>query len=144
MAFQGLAYACRTIGRRAAPCIRRASDLASPTTGTYPGGVKIPYTSTLDTHDPGQIPPMACFRIMDESGNIRPGAVDPGVDRDTALRIYSTMCRLQTMDNIFYDAQRQGRISFYMTNGGEEGTHLGTAVALQPDDEVFAQVSCAY
>lgn len=87
---------------------------------------------------------MACFRIMDESGNIRPGAVDPGVDRDTALRIYSTMCRLQTMDNIFYDAQRQGRISFYMTNGGEEGTHLGTAVALQPDDEVFAQVSCAY
>jgi 2-oxoisovalerate dehydrogenase E1 component alpha subunit len=24
-----------------------------------------------------------------------------------------------------YDAQRQGRISFYMTNYGEEATHIG-------------------
>lgn len=26
-----------------------------------------------------------------------------------------------------------------MTNGGEEATHFGTAAALKPDDEVFAQ-----
>jgi 2-oxoisovalerate dehydrogenase E1 component alpha subunit len=31
------------------------------------------------------------------------------------------------MDQIFYDAQRQGRISFYMTNTGEEALQVGTA-----------------
>jgi hypothetical protein len=43
------------------------------------------------------------------------------------------------MDIILFDAQRQGRISFYMTNFGEEATHFGTAAALSPDDVVFGQ-----
>lgn len=34
---------------------------------------------------------------------------------------------------------RQGRISFYMTNYGEEGIHVGSAAALSPSDLVFAQ-----
>ena len=33
---------------------------------------------------------------------------------------------------IMYESQRQGRISFYMTNYGEEGTHVGSAAALDP------------
>ena len=33
----------------------------------------------------------------------------------------------------------QGRISFYMTNYGEEGTHVGSAAALDPNDMVFGQ-----
>ena len=33
----------------------------------------------------------------------------------------------------------QGRISFYMTNYGEEGTHVGSAAALNPEDVVFGQ-----
>lgn len=33
----------------------------------------------------------------------------------------------------------QGRISFYMTNYGEEGTHIGSAAALDPNDLVFGQ-----
>ncbi len=37
------------------------------------------------------------------------------------------MCDVQAMDQIFYDAQRQGRISFYMTNTGEEAIQVGTA-----------------
>lgn len=43
------------------------------------------------------------------------------------------------MDIILFDAQRQGRISFYMTNYGEEATHFGTAAALHPDDMIFGQ-----
>ena len=43
------------------------------------------------------------------------------------------------MDQIFYDAQRQGRISFYMTSYGEEAETVGSAAALHPDDMVFAQ-----
>ena len=38
-----------------------------------------------------------------------------------------------------YDAQRQGRVSFYMTSYGEEGTHIGSAAALNDRDLVFGQ-----
>lgn len=111
----------------------------SPAFGIYPGDTKIDYTTSLDAHDPSSRSPMPIYRVMDEDGSIRPGAVDPDVGQETCLSIYTTMVRLQTMDGIFYDAQRQGRISFYMTNWGEEGTHLGTALAWRADDEVFAQ-----
>ncbi len=47
------------------------------------------------------------------------------------------MLTLNAMDMIMYEAQRQGRISFYMTNYGEEATHLGSAAALTLDDVVF-------
>lgn len=49
------------------------------------------------------------------------------------------MLTLSIMDGILYDAQRQGRISFYMTNYGEEASHVGSAAALHPDDVVFGQ-----
>jgi 2-oxoisovalerate dehydrogenase E1 component alpha subunit len=49
------------------------------------------------------------------------------------------MTQLNTMDRILYESQRQGRISFYMTNYGEEGTHIGSAAALDPKDLIFGQ-----
>lgn len=36
------------------------------------------------------------------------------------IKIYQTMVTLQLMDKILYESQRQGRISFYLTNTGEE------------------------
>jgi len=53
--------------------------------------------------------------------------------------IYRKMVTLNVMDNILYDAQRQGRISFYMTNYGEEATHFGSAAALDAEDHVYGQ-----
>ena len=53
--------------------------------------------------------------------------------------MYRDMTLLNTMDKILYESQRQGRISFYMTNFGEEGTHIGSAAALTLKDMVFAQ-----
>lgn len=50
-----------------------------------------------------------------------------------------SMLTLSIMDGILYDAQRQGRISFYMTNWGEEASHIGSAAALSPEDVVFGQ-----
>ncbi|KAI8647771.1 thiamine diphosphate-binding protein [Parasitella parasitica] len=47
------------------------------------------------------------------------------------------------MDGILYDAQRQGRISFYMTHYGEEAM-IGSAAALSPDDVVFGQYREAF
>ena len=53
--------------------------------------------------------------------------------------MYRDMTLLNTMDKILYESQRQGRISFYMTNFGEEGTHIGSAAALKNTDLVFGQ-----
>lgn len=43
-----------------------------------------------------------------------------------------------SVDNIHVHTT-QGRISFYMTNYGEEGTHIGSAAALKSQDTVYAQ-----
>jgi 2-oxoisovalerate dehydrogenase E1 component alpha subunit len=49
------------------------------------------------------------------------------------------MCTLNIMDLIMYEAQRQGRISFYMTSYGEEGSIVASAAALTNDDVFFGQ-----
>lgn len=59
--------------------------------------------------------------------------------RNTLLRAYNLMIRLREMDTILQNAQRQGRISFYMTCRGEEAIHIGAASALQREDTVLAQ-----
>lgn len=62
-----------------------------------------------------------------------------------AVRMYEQMATLQVMDHIFYEAQRQGRISFYLTSVGEEAINIASAAALSPDDVVLPQVSrCAF
>ena len=62
------------------------------------------------------------------------------VTEEFAVRMYTDMVTLQTMDTIFYEAQRQGRISFYVTTIGEEAINIASAAALQMDDLVFPQV----
>lgn len=58
-----------------------------------------------------------------------------------AKKMYSDMVTLQTMDAFFYEAQRQGRISFYATTIGEEAINIASAAALTIDDLVFPQVT---
>lgn len=56
------------------------------------------------------------------------------------MRMYTEMVTLQVMDTIFYEAQRQGRITFYATSFGEEAINIASAAALTVDDLVFPQV----
>jgi 2-oxoisovalerate dehydrogenase E1 component alpha subunit len=58
--------------------------------------------------------------------------------------MYTDMVTLQTMDAVFYEAQRQGRISFYATTIGEEAINIASAAALTTDDLVFPQVTRSY
>lgn len=58
---------------------------------------------------------------------------------DTLYRAYTQMIRLREMDKILQNAQRQGRISFYMTCQGEEAIHFGAASALELQDTILAQ-----
>mmetsp|Transcript_8862 Transcript_8862/g.18409 ORF Transcript_8862/g.18409 Transcript_8862/m.18409 type:complete len:624 (-) Transcript_8862:192-2063(-) len=61
------------------------------------------------------------------------------IQKNSLLRAHRQMIRLRKMDTILHNAQRQGRISFYMTCHGEESIHIGSASALRPQDHVFAQ-----
>ena len=62
------------------------------------------------------------------------------MEKSYALRMYHNMVTLQTMDSLFYEAQRQGRFSFYLTTIGEEAINIASAAALHDDDIVYAQV----
>jgi 2-oxoisovalerate dehydrogenase E1 component alpha subunit len=61
------------------------------------------------------------------------------MNTNTLLRAHRQMIRLRAMDYILLNAQRQGRISFYMTCSGEEAIHVGSASALKSQDVVLAQ-----
>lgn len=56
------------------------------------------------------------------------------------MKMYTDMVTLQIMDAILYEAQRQGRISFYVTSMGEEAINIASAAALMDDDVVLPQV----
>ena len=59
--------------------------------------------------------------------------------RHSLLRAHRQIMRLRQMDTFLLNAQRQGRISFYMTCTGEEAIHMGAASAMDPQDPVLAQ-----
>ncbi|KAI9759587.1 MAG: hypothetical protein M4579_002253 [Chaenotheca gracillima] len=77
---------------------------------------------------------------MDSDGRIVDEARAPkDVSGEEALKLYKDMLTVSIMDLIMFDAQRQGRLSFYMVSAGEEGIAVGSASALTPSDVIFAQ-----
>ena len=82
---------------------------------------------------------MPCFRLMDDQGVPVPGAVLPDIDKETCVRMMHTMVSVNEFDKVYNDAQRQGRLSFYFTNRGEEAVAVGTAAALKFTDWIWPQ-----
>ncbi|KAH9980222.1 branched-chain alpha-keto acid dehydrogenase E1-alpha subunit [Lactifluus volemus] len=82
---------------------------------------------------------LPAYRVIDGVGNVIEGGELPELDEQLAREIYKNMVLLPIIDNVLYNIQRQGKISFYMTSYGEEATIIGTAAALLPDDEVLGQ-----
>ncbi|XP_064157177.1 2-oxoisovalerate dehydrogenase subunit alpha, mitochondrial [Anguilla rostrata] len=71
--------------------------------------------------------------------SLAPHACLSQLPQETVVDFYKSMTLFNTMDRILYESQRQGRITFYATNFGEEGTHIGSVAALDPTDLVFGQ-----
>lgn len=98
---------------------------------------------------------MPIYRVTDLNGDVIEANQDPNLEREHCIKMYKNMTLLNTMDKILYDAQRQGRISFYMTNFGEEvllcemhpcecsrllqAAHVGSAAALNERDLIYGQ-----
>jgi 2-oxoisovalerate dehydrogenase E1 component alpha subunit len=82
---------------------------------------------------------MPTFRILDPNGNIIDPNYTPDISDEMLIKMYNDMLTVSVMDPIFYQLQRQGRLSFYMQSDGEEGIAVGSAMALNSDDVIFAQ-----
>lgn len=95
---------------------------------------------TLEFVAPADASPFSTFALLDASGVPLPGARPEEVmDEATALNILRTILDLQAADSVFYDAQRQGRIAFFMTSTGEEACTVAAGAALSPADRVLSQ-----
>lgn len=114
--------------------VRRFSRPASI---DYPGAPNTRYVDVLNITRSTEVAP--CFRLMNEKGISLRSDFLPSVSKSDLVKVYKDMCTLSVMDTIFYDAQRQGRISFYMTSYGEEAATVGTAAALDHGDPVYCQ-----
>ncbi|XP_076961172.1 2-oxoisovalerate dehydrogenase subunit alpha 2, mitochondrial-like [Bidens hawaiensis] len=80
-----------------------------------------------------------CYRVLNENGEL---VIDNDllkITKELAVKMYTNMATLQVIDTIFYEAQRQGRISFYLTTTGEEAINIASAAALSNNDFVFPQ-----
>ncbi|KAJ1963140.1 hypothetical protein H4R35_007279 [Dimargaris xerosporica] len=116
------------------PKASRASSL--PRKAQFPGVTNSYFTNQLVITT--QMDPIATYQVMDTDGVVDDAAQEPAVDQELAVRIYREMITMNAMDKVLYEAQRQGRISFYMTSYGEEAL-IGSAAALHPTDVIFGQ-----
>ncbi|KAL0351556.1 UNVERIFIED_CONTAM: 2-oxoisovalerate dehydrogenase subunit alpha 2, mitochondrial [Sesamum calycinum] len=104
----------------------------------FPGG-RVTFTPQIKFISESTDKRVPCYRVLDDDGYPIAGSRFEQVDKETAVKMYKSMVTLQIMDHIFYEAQRQGRISFYMTSMGEEAINIATAAALSPDDIILPQ-----
>eukprot|EP00887_Chlorella_sp_A99_P001046 scaffold14.g1046.t1 len=100
--------AVRAVGAAAGASADAAAPPA-PDSLDFPGG-RVPFTHELVPAGGPAAPraPMPCYQVINTRGEAVAGAAVPHpLDDATALRIYGTMVSLQTVDMIFYEAQRQ-------------------------------------
>lgn len=137
----------------------------------FPGGI-VKFTPELKFLSDVPEERIHCYRVLNESGQLLTSdfvevccltmCISPKIcnliafvsyfyvhqcnqiDEEIAVKMYKEMVMLQTVDTIFYEAQRQGRISFYVTTTGEEAINIASAAALSMDDFVFPQVNIPY
>lgn len=101
--------------------------------------MKSAFTSDLQFALASESPSLATYRVVDQDGKV----VDPSFKADLAddevVKLYLNMLQISVMDLIMFDAQRQGRLSFYMVSAGEEALSVGSASALTLEDVIFCQ-----
>lgn len=98
---------------------------------------------TTSVHQPtfiaGSDLPIPTLKILDSEGKLYPGASAPDLDQALALKIYRAMLFTRILDERMVSAQRQGRLSFYLTCAGEEAAVVGTAAAFNNSDMIMGQ-----
>ncbi|KAI4686030.1 uncharacterized protein J4E88_003867 [Alternaria novae-zelandiae] len=105
----------------------------------FPGALNSEFTNTMEFMQPAQAPAISTYRVMNQYGEIIDKEIGVETSDEEALSLYKNMVKLSIMDLLMFEAQRQGRLSFYMVSAGEEGIAIGSASALSPADVIFCQ-----
>ncbi|ABV36938.1 3-methyl-2-oxobutanoate dehydrogenase (2-methylpropanoyl-transferring) [Shewanella sediminis HAW-EB3] len=79
------------------------------------------------------------LKILQADGTVYENAVLPTIGQELATKIHDTCVFTRVLDERMLGAQRQGRISFYMTCTGEEASIIGSVASLDSDDVILAQ-----
>ena len=98
---------------------------------SFPGAVNSKLTHKLKPFEHKDS--ISTFQILNSQGKFNTkeyeSLLEPVLKQDVLEKAYKQMLTINIMDTILYDAQRQGRISFYMTSYGEEASNCGSAFA---------------
>ncbi|ESL06593.1 2-oxoisovalerate dehydrogenase alpha subunit [Trypanosoma rangeli SC58] len=97
-----------------------------------------PTTQQLKFHQ-NKFPSVPMFQVVNFDGSVDNPNEEPQVPKETLIKMMEAMLRQETIDTILMEAQRQGRISFYLTSLGEEASIVGTVAALRSVDNLFLQ-----
>ncbi|KAK1413449.1 hypothetical protein QVD17_35222 [Tagetes erecta] len=104
----------------------------------FPGG-KVKFTPKRIFTPGSNEERINCYRVLNENGEVIVDSDSLKISKELAVKMYTNMVTLQVMDTIFYEAQRQGRVSFYLTTIGEEAINIASAAALSDNDFIFPQ-----
>jgi Dehydrogenase E1 component len=88
---------------------------------------------------PSTYPALPTYRVVDQNGAIVDKSFTPDLSNEAVVKLYRDMLTVSIMDLIMFDAQRQGRVSFYMVSAGEEAVCVGSSSALTKEDVIFCQ-----
>lgn len=113
---------------------RPESDFVS-----FPGALKSAFTNTLQFQHPQEWTALPTYRVVDQNGTIVDPSFKPDIPEETIVKLYTDMVYISILDVIMFDAQRQGRLSFYMVSAGEEAVPVGSSSVLDREDVIFCQ-----
>ncbi|KAL6852410.1 hypothetical protein ACO1O0_006954 [Amphichorda felina] len=134
------------LAKPSTPCIstsiRAASSVAQRPHSDYvsfPGAVKSAFTNSLDFQTPQSWTALPTYRVVDQNGDVVDPSFEPDIPEETIVKLYTDMLYISILDVIMFDAQRQGRLSFYMVSAGEEAVPIGSSSVLDKEDVIFCQ-----
>jgi len=78
------------------------------------------------------------FRVMDMEGKVLAPEYEI-LDKDLLTSSFKTMVEAREMDSVYNNAQRQNRITFYMTGTYEEAANTAAVWAIKDSDALFLQ-----
>ncbi|KAH8722271.1 thiamine diphosphate-binding protein [Ilyonectria robusta] len=106
---------------------------------SFPGALKSAFVNSLKFEDPESYPALPTYRVVDQHGVVVDPSFTPDIADEEVIRLYKDMLFISIMDLIMFDAQRQGRLSFYMVSAGEEAVSVGSSSVLDREDVMFCQ-----
>ena len=136
------ASASRPHLRVAAVSARAASSVSQRPNSefvSFPGALKSAFTSSLQFDNVEAHTPLPTYRVVDQHGVVVDNSFEPDISEEEIVKLYKDMLFISVMDLIMFDAQRQGRLSFYMVSAGEEAVSVGSSSVLDREDVVFCQ-----